>query len=286
MEDKYPGLWPRWFKNQCVAVGWYAAWGYTLDGKSPHKSWTEARNCLKRVQEGDLLVVQLAHNRVGRVGEVVRKNVGDQEWQPLVPPNKEEVDGEMGRRVLVRWDLTVGPFDPDLVVELPPSARLPRDVIRPTIRELDPTTFQSIKTAMQDDANWVSLLSYFEYERSLSDYIGTFPHHLEDGLQPYPSAKVREKVFRDRTRLDVLLIDREGNPVVVECKQGSPVIADIDQLQGYRDRVQEETGREARGILVHGGSRNLRDDVRRRVETDPKLEVVQYSLGVQFARSK
>jgi Endonuclease NucS len=286
MEDKYPGLWPRWFKNQCVAVGWHAAWGYTLDGKSPHKSWTEARNCLKRVQERDLLVVQLAHNRVGRVGEVIRKNVGDQEWQPLVPPNKEEVDGEMGRRVLVRWDLTVGPFDPDLVVELPPSARLPRDVIRPTIRELDPTTFQAIKTAMQDDANWVSLLSYFEYERSLSDYIGTFPHHLEDGLQPYPSAKVREKVFQDRTRLDVLLIDREGNPVVVECKQGSPVIADINQLQGYRDRVKEETGLEARGILVHGGARNLRDEVRRRVERDPKLEVVQYALAVQFARSK
>ncbi len=286
MEDKYPGLWPRWFKNQCVAVGWYAKWGFTLEGKSPQKSWTEARNCLKRIQEGDVLVVQLAQNRIGRIGEVVRKNVGDDEWHPLVPPSREEVDGEMGRRILVRWDLTVGPFDPDLVVQLPLSSRLPSEVIRPTIRELDPKLFQSIRATMEDDTNWVSLLSYFEYERSLSDYIGTFPHHLEDGLQPYPSAKVREKVFRDGTRSDVLLIDRDGNPVVVECKQGSPTLADIGQLRRYRGLVEEETGREPRGILVHGGARKLRGEVLAEIEKDPKLEIVQYSLRVEFARSR
>lgn len=227
-EDKYPGLWLRWFKNQCVAVGWPAQWGYTLEGNSPQKAWTEARNCIKRVQEGDFVVVQLRGNRVGRIGEVIRKNVRDEEWQPLVPPSKEEQYGEVGRRILVRWDLTVGPFDPDMVVELPPSARLPKRVIRPTIREIDSSTFRLITESMQDDANWVSLLSHFEYERSLSDYIGTFPHYLEDGLQPYPSAKVREKIFPDRTRSDVLLIDREGNPVVVECKQGSPTLADLN----------------------------------------------------------
>src|SRR6266702_2400544 len=30
MEPSYPGMWQRWFKHQCVAVGWYSGWGFTL----------------------------------------------------------------------------------------------------------------------------------------------------------------------------------------------------------------------------------------------------------------
>jgi hypothetical protein len=33
-EAVYPGMWQRWFKNQCVAVGWAAQWGYRLNGLS------------------------------------------------------------------------------------------------------------------------------------------------------------------------------------------------------------------------------------------------------------
>ena len=76
---------------------------------------------------------------------------------------------------------------------------------------------------MNNSANWVSLLSHFDYERALSGYIATYPHHLEDGLVPYPYHQVREKGFPDRTRLDVLLLDQKtGWPVVVECKQDAP----------------------------------------------------------------
>lgn len=63
-------------------------------------------------------------------------------------------------------------------------------------------------------------------------------------------------------------------------------MTDIDQLRGYRKLVKEETGLTPRGILVHGGARKLRDEVREEIEKDPRLEIVQYSLGVQFARSK
>jgi hypothetical protein len=34
MEDRYPGMWQRWYRHQCVAVGWYSKWGYRLAGKS------------------------------------------------------------------------------------------------------------------------------------------------------------------------------------------------------------------------------------------------------------
>ena len=73
---------------------------------------------------------------------------------------------------------------------------------------------------MNDPENWVGLLAHFKYERALADYIAAHPHHLEDGLVPHPDSKVREKVFSDHKRSDVLLLDWDDRPVIVECKQG------------------------------------------------------------------
>jgi RecB family endonuclease NucS len=136
---------------------------------------------------------------------------------------------------------------------------------------------------MGDDFNWRPLLSKFAYERSLSDYIATYPHRVEDGLQPYPSEKVREKVFKDRSRSDVLLIDRNEIPVVVECKQDTPTVENVRQLRGYMKNLRDVTGKKPRGILVHGGARKLRNEVRREVNHKPRIEVVQYALSVGFA---
>jgi hypothetical protein len=61
---------------------------------------------------------------------------------------------------------------------------------------------------MNDLANWVSLLGSFRYEKALSDYIANYSNRLEDGLLPHPNSKIRERVVKDRTRLDVLL--RQG----------------------------------------------------------------------------
>ena len=38
MENKYPGMWQRWFRNQCVAVGWPPGYGYRFDGESARPS--------------------------------------------------------------------------------------------------------------------------------------------------------------------------------------------------------------------------------------------------------
>jgi RecB family endonuclease NucS len=79
-----------------------------------------------------------------------------------------------------------------------------------------------MEKAFHDERNWVSLVPGFASERALSEYISALPHLLEDGLVPYPSASARELVFPDRTRLDVLLLDRNGDVVIVECKQAHP----------------------------------------------------------------
>jgi len=139
---------------------------------------------------------------------------------------------------------------------------------------------------MNDPANWVGLLSHFKYERALADYIAAYPHHLEDGLVPHPDAKIREKVFHDRKRLDVLLLDREERPVIVECKQGAPTVKNFAQLRHYMKSLQKETGQmDVRGILVHGGARNLHHRVVAAAAHAPVVEIVQYRLQVDFAGS-
>jgi RecB family endonuclease NucS len=137
---------------------------------------------------------------------------------------------------------------------------------------------------MNNDRNWVGLLTHFDYEKALSGYVAAYPHRLEDGLLPHPNERVREKIFGDSSRLDVLLTDRRNVPVVVECKQGNPTVEHLKQIRHYMKRLRIETGIEARGILVHGGARKLPSEVAEAALRKPKIEIVQYSLEVDFAR--
>lgn len=284
-EDKHPGMWHRWFRNQCVSVGWAGMWGYKLEGKTKDRGWSTARNAIKEMERGDLVIVALTGNKIGRLGEITEKLIGDDQWDPLVPPSPTETDGLMGRRILVRWELTTGPEDLDLVVKMPLECTFSRGELRPTISRIYSRSISQIREVMNDSKNWVSLLGKFHYESALSDYIATYPHHLEEGLFPHPEAKIRERVFKDKSRLDVLLIDSRNKPVIVECKQHSPSAEDIKQLRHYMGRLKKEAKRKARGILVHGGSRKLSSDVAREARRKPRVEVVRYRLEVDFEQS-
>lgn len=287
MEDDFPGLWQQWYRHQCVAVGFAPCRGLKLYGKTEdYGGWRLARATLLKIEVGDFIVVALKGNRVSRIGQVTEIHINDHEWDPLVPVSKDNPTGQMGRRIYVRWDLTCGPDDRDLVVALPDEARFNGAELRPTVAQVRSQTLEQLRSAMNEPANWVGLLAHFKYEKALSDYIAAYPHHLEDGLVPYPNAKIRERVFKDRTRLDVLLLDRNGRPIIVECKQGAPTPKNIGQLRRYMKLLQKETGRkDVRGILVHGGSRKLRRDVVRAAVLAPKVEIVQYHLQVDFAHS-
>ena len=281
-EESYPGLWQRWFKHQCVTVGWYSKWGFTSKGAAKNRGWARARNALQQISTGDCVIVSLSDNRVGRIGVVTGKAVSDSDWNPLVPISLQHTQGEQGRRIEVRWDLTVGPDDRDMVVSLPSNARFSAGELRPTLCKVSSLSLPALRTVMRDSSNWTGLLSHFGYERSLSDYIATYPHHLEDGLQRHPDEKLRERVFADRTRADVLLIDPEDRPVVVECKQGFPSIANIQQIRHYMTLLRKETGRTPRGIIVHGGSRSLRDQLRNEARKQPQIKLLCYRLRVDF----
>jgi len=191
----------------------------------------------------------------------------------------------MGRRILVRWDLTIGPDDTDLVVQLPAGRTFSNGELRPSVSRIHSRSIKELKQLMNDRRNWVGLMGRFGYEAALSDYIASYPHRLEDGLLPHPNARIRERVFDDRSRLDVLLIDRAGHPVIVECKQHSPTVENVRQLRHYIQRLRKNTGQKARGILVHGGSQIVSENVNRMARRSPVVDIVSYRLEVDFARS-
>lgn len=286
MENRYPGMWQRWFRHQCVAVGWYHGWGFNLVGTTEGgQGWSRARKLLQEISIGDHVVVALRHHKIGRLGEVTGKEVSDEHWEPMVPRSIDLPDGEMGRRIFVRWDLTTGPNDQDMIVALPQNSQFTSGELRPTISEIRSQTLEQLTTAMNDPENWVGLLSHFDYERALSGYIAAYPHRLEDGLLPHPNERIRERVFNDKSRLDILLSDRNGLPVVVECKQGAPTLGDLKQLRHYLKQLTKETNQIARGILVHGGSHKLRDEIRSAANEKPRIEIVQYKLDLEFSRT-
>jgi hypothetical protein len=286
MEEAYPGLWYTWFRDQVAAVGWPPDDFHLEDGSGQH-GWGAARNYLQQVSVGDSLVVQLSGNLVGRVGTVTGKRIADSEWHPTVPISSDLPQGEQGRRIEVRWDLSFGEVSPQHVVELPLAARFARGPeLRWSIYPLDEQKFAEISRAMLDEKNWVTLVGGFRHEASLSDYIASAPHLLEDGMRPYPWKKAREQVFPDKTRSDVLLLDKHEKLVVVECKQGSPTVENIEQLRGYMAHAARWANvQSVRGVLVHGGSLNLSADVRSAAHERPSVELVRYVISVGFVRS-
>ncbi|HTV39083.1 MAG TPA: endonuclease NucS domain-containing protein [Candidatus Sulfotelmatobacter sp.] len=281
-ENKFPGMWQRWFKHQCVAVGWPPDW-FCLEGHTKDYGWSRARNAMQRIQTDDVLVVTLPKNRIARIGYVTRKEIRDNEWKELVPRSREHPAGQIGRRILVRWDLTIGPDSRDQVVRIP-DKYLSNGEQRPTLCLIQSHKLEQLKEVMNDPVNWVNLDSNFAYERALQEYIAAYPHHLEDGLLPHPDIKIREKVLKDRSRLDVLLIDPDDSPVIVECKRDAPATLHVSQLRNYMHRLQSETGRKPRGILVHNGARKLSEKVRKEAAKRPRIEIVRYALNVNFDR--
>lgn len=285
-EDVYPGMWQRWFKNQCVAVGWASAWGFKLHGETQgNKGWSTARNAIKDMNIGDYVVVALRGHRVGRLGQITGKAIEDDQWDPLVLKGPDMPEGEMGRRILVRWDLNVGPDNQDLVVQLPEGKTFSSGELRPTVSRIYSMTIEALRDLMNGQSNWVSLLGKFAYEKALSDYIANYPNHLEDGLLPHTNLKIRERVFNDRSRLDVLLIDKYSTPVIVECKQHAPSIDDIQQLRHYMKLLKGETKEAVRGILVHGGAQKIPNELIVEAQKKPLVEIVSYNLEVTFRPS-
>lgn len=281
MEKDHPGLWQLWFKHQCVTVGYSVETGFRIEGGKKEHDWIVARNALEEIRSKDLIIVALSGCRVGRIGRVLEKKFGDEDWNPLIPGDTERKEGYMGRRIFVHWEMERAPDSPDLVVQLPAGVNMGRG----TLTRIKHHSIQWFRKTIANPTNWIGMVGRFGYEKALSDYIAHYPHRLKDGLQVYPNQKIREKVFDDDSRADVLLIDEERKPVIVECKQDSPKERDVKQLRRYIKNLKKETGESAKGILVHGGARTVDKKVWRLAKSSNRVEIFQYKLDVDFLPS-
>lgn len=294
--NHHPGQWHYWYREQCCAVGWHPPnldgnghSGWEFNDFTPNvggRDWATSRNALHRMQPGDYIIASMPGNKAGRAGEVTRVLAEDHQWNPIIKPRPGAPFGENGRRIEVRWDLTLGPEHWNQVVLLPESARWGSGAARGTVRRLDMALYEPICSAMADEYNWVSLASTFAMENALSDYIAANPSRLGAGLVAHPSINVREESFPDRTRADVVLQNAASEVVVVECKQGVPTTENIDQLLGYIRHLADKYPHEGkvRGILVHGVTRRVSDSVRRYAKVH-EVALVHHELSVAFANS-
>ena len=284
MERRWPGLWAQWERRQVVSVGWpYPAYRFDPGPRGKReRNWTEVQNRLREMSQGDMVVARLPGSRIGRIGEILRLAVTDSEWEPLIK-SPEFRYGEQGRQVHVRWDFTIGPLQSEYACRLPEESRLSSGKARKTISRLSSSEFDGLRNALADKANWAPAFGHrFKIEEALSDFISTFPGKLEPGLTPLISQRIRE-VSVDEGRIDVLLQDGEGTPVVVECKQLGASVGNLKQLQRYRKAVKGILKQEPRGMLVFGGAPSVSPDVRREAEK-LGIELVAHRVDVDFQR--
>src|ERR1700722_15141559 len=98
---------------------------------------------------------------------------------------------------------------------------------------------------------------------------------------------VRELTFRDKSRADVILQDRTDRLVVAECKQNAPTLNDLNQVDQYRKRLNEEYPElcRARALLVHGGANRVLPEIAKRA-SELDIELVYFELQVNFSGSR
>jgi hypothetical protein len=281
----HPGQWQAWYREQCCGVGWPPP-EYSLHRSDGGPGWNQARNALSKMRRGDSIIASLPNHRVGRIGTIVDLAVEDGQWNPLVPQSPKNRHGENGRRIIVRWDLACGPDSPDRVVLLPKGKRFTFGQARASIKQLPTAMEASLREAMKDPNNWVSLIGQFRMEQALSDYIALHPGRIEAGMLGHPDEQIRERSFSDHTRSDVILQDRHGITVLIECKQQAPTRENIDQVLRYRHELKKVRGEHyrVRLMVVHGGSRRV-DAVVAAYAREHQVDLVYHELRVEFSAS-
>lgn len=100
----------------------------------------------------------------------------------------------------------------------------------------------------------------FALEADLRDFLAANLHVIEPGLKVYRDGEQDGVEFRvDGGRIDILAIDRNGTPVVIELKLSKGRNKAIGQLLYYMGWIDQNLGKgRSRGIIV---ARDIPDDL-------------------------
>jgi hypothetical protein len=154
-EPDAPGLWGRWRKYKCVAIGWPPR-RFHLYGPERKKSWASARKRALEVKPGDIIIPFLKYHRFGTPGVVTRIRIEDKQWEPTVPEggySRNPGDPDLGRRIEVRW-LTRRVPPAGTIAAIPSRARKPRGEVRQAIERVRSDRYERFMRVIENPRNY------------------------------------------------------------------------------------------------------------------------------------
>ncbi|NQU42318.1 DUF91 domain-containing protein [bacterium] len=131
----------------------------------------------------------------------------------------------------------------------------------------------SVEAAIEE-----SLDAVISLERDIQGYLGSRLSDLEEGLVLKENGV---EFSTDAGRIDLLAVDRDGVPVVIEVKAGRARDSAFGQLLGYMGCLSEsqENGERVRGILV---ASSFDKRVVYAARSLPEVKLVGYHVSFEF----
>jgi hypothetical protein len=297
------GVWKRWYREQCVAVGWYPPiWSFEGQGENT-QGWQIARNRLNEIKPGDKVIPFLLKWRIGPVGTVKEVKVADVDWNPTVEKGNYSDEKDLGRRILVTWEQAGMP--PGGMIATVPVPQRPgggSPLARHTIERLSIEQFQNLCSVLSDKENWGDVVSPLGsvtdddesaetevlppppppaelslLERDLQKFLSRNLDKIEKGLKPDPDYQLEEYSI-DVGRIDLLCKDARENWVIIELKADWAGDEAVGQILGYMSWVKENlpNGTNTRGIIV---CKNTTGRVKAAIKLVPGLSIKRFALN-------
>jgi hypothetical protein len=117
----------------------------------------------------------------------------------------------------------------------------------------------------------------FAAETDLRDFLAKNPGCIEPGLRLYEGRNGIEFPV-EAGRIDILALDQDGKPVVIELKVGRGRNRTLGQLLYYMGWIDKNLGRGAcRGMII---AKDIPDDLVLAVHRVPGVSLLRYSLSV------
>jgi hypothetical protein len=294
------GLWATWYREGCVAVGWYPpTWSFEGRGDNTDQDngWAFARNNLRKIRPGDKVIPFLLKWRIGPVGTVTEVRVADAQWKPTVEKGTQvfgNIESQLGRRILVKWERAEMPPDGKCAV-VPPDQRRGPWLAKRTIEQLPSEAFQRLCSVLSNRSNWIDVgspqpgteieapppppdaeLALSLLERDLQRFLSRNLGRIEKGLAPDPDYQL-EEYTSDVGRMDFLCKDAQGNWVVIELKADWARDEAVGQVLGYMSWVRDNlpNGSTVRGIIV---CKDAGERVKAAIKLVPSLSVKRFTL--------
>jgi hypothetical protein len=126
----------------------------------------------------------------------------------------------------------------------------------------------------------------FAYEADLRDYLSNNLSVIEHGLKLYKDENGVEgleyPIDANNKRIDILAIDQNNIPVVIEVKVSKGYEKVIGQCLYYRNRVKQMLNSEQARIIVI--AREISNQLQTAVEDLHDVELFEYKLSIKLER--